>query len=595
MAKPTPTKLVLLMSAAGLSLSWSGVALASRDDSQAVGTSLGGAPAQTQDCNAGGPDQWMSCPAGDGELVRTLVAQSASVPLPLPVVPIGTSNEARPAARPQDGVVAAASVQAAPVSRGDGNGSDEREGNALAWVLLDDVQAIAELPSGALTPARSITSSAARTVDVVADRATQRGAQDAAPQVAPAIAAPASDSGTDQAFAAADPASLERVLASLAAVLGADLDDAAAAASASAEPARPSPQTLAAVGFEDAPAAVAFEGGRAQAAPEATPQQPALPDSPVPAVSQATESDIARRPEEVAASRERDAQRASEADAIVVAASHSDKVLMSLQALRSAEGDDANHAPGAMETPVVVQHSDKVLETLALFQSRPSDRTTHACTIPGAPQAAAVALHTVHSYQTAADEALARLGLELDIDLDLIASTSPPAADATSDAPALSMAQADAMANERAGHSALGGELVALRSAELDEVRGGFVTDGGLKISFGIERAVYLNGTLVTTTSLNIADLARISGGQAQVTGNGFGSLGQVQSGPGNVFMPGAISTTAAGGLVIQNTLDYQKINTITRIDAVVNSASIMRSMNLQSSMQSAIVNSLRR
>ena len=151
------------------------------------------------------------------------------------------------------------------------------------------------------------------------------------------------------------------------------------------------------------------------------------------------------------------------------------------------------------------------------------------------------------------------------------------------------------MANERSGHSALGSELVALRSAELDEVRGGFVTHEGMKISFGIERAVYLNGTLVTTTSLNIADLARISGGQAQVTGNGFGSLGQVQSGPGNVFMPGAISTTAAGGLVIQNTLDYQKINTITRIDAVVNSASIMRSMNLQSSMQSAIVNSLRR
>lgn len=586
MAKPTPTKLVLLMSAAGLSLSWSGVALASRDDSQAVGTSLGGAPAQTQDCNAGGSDQWMSCPAGDGELVRTLVAQSASLPLPLPVGPNGTSNEARPAGRPQDGVVAAASVQAAPVSRGDGNGGDEREANALAWVLLDDVQAIAELSSVVSTPTRSITSSAARTADAASDGGTQRGAQDAAAQVAPATASPATDSSTDHAVAATDPATLERVLASLAAVLGADLDDAAAAARVYAEPARPSPQPL---------AATAFESERAPVAPVSSRPELDLPAAAVTAVPQAAQSDAAASPEDIAASSERDAQRASEADAIVVAASHSDKVLMSLQALRSAEGDDASHAPGAMETPVVVQHSDKVLETLALFRSRPSDRTTHACAIPGAPQAAAVALHTVHSYQTAADEALARLGLELDIDLDLIASAAPPAADATSDAQGLSMAQADAMANERAGHSALGGELVALRSAELDEVRGGFVTDGGLKISFGIERAVYLNGTLVTTTSLNIADLARISGGQAQVTGNGFGSLGQVQSGPGNVFMPGAISTTAAGGLVIQNTLDYQKINTITRIDAVVNSTSIMRSMNLQSSMQSAIVNSLRR
>ena len=143
--------------------------------------------------------------------------------------------------------------------------------------------------------------------------------------------------------------------------------------------------------------------------------------------------------------------------------------------------------------------------------------------------------------------------------------------------------------------SAIGGDLVALNAAQLDEVRGGFVTDGGLKISFGIERAVYLNGTLVTTTSLNIADLSKISGGQAQVTSNGTaGSLAVLQSGVGNVFAPGSISSTAAG-TVIQNTLDNQKINTITRIDAVVNSSGIMRSMNLQSSMQSAIVNSLRR
>jgi hypothetical protein len=46
---------------------------------------------------------------------------------------------------------------------------------------------------------------------------------------------------------------------------------------------------------------------------------------------------------------------------------------------------------------------------------------------------------------------------------------------------------------------------------------------------------------------------------------------------------------------VIQNTLDNQKINTITRIDAVVNSLSILKSMSLESSMRSAIVNSLRR
>ncbi len=136
--------------------------------------------------------------------------------------------------------------------------------------------------------------------------------------------------------------------------------------------------------------------------------------------------------------------------------------------------------------------------------------------------------------------------------------------------------------------------MVALSSDKLDEVRGGFITDTGLKVSFGIERAVYLNGSLVTTTSLNIADLSKISGGQVQVTGTGTGSLALVQSGTGNVFSPGSISSSGTG-TVIQNTLDNQKINTVTRIDAVVNSAGIMRSINLQSSMRSAVIDSLRR
>ena len=78
-----------------------------------------------------------------------------------------------------------------------------------------------------------------------------------------------------------------------------------------------------------------------------------------------------------------------------------------------------------------------------------------------------------------------------------------------------------------------------------------------------------------------------------QLTSNDAGKLAVLQNGAGN-FAPGAISSTAAG-TIIQNSLDNQKIQTMTRIDAVVNSAGIMRAINLQSSMQSAIVNSLRR
>ena len=41
----------------------------------------------------------------------------------------------------------------------------------------------------------------------------------------------------------------------------------------------------------------------------------------------------------------------------------------------------------------------------------------------------------------------------------------------------------------------------------LDQVRGGFTTPNGLQFSFGIERAVYVNGDLVATTTLNLSNL----------------------------------------------------------------------------------------
>lgn len=48
----------------------------------------------------------------------------------------------------------------------------------------------------------------------------------------------------------------------------------------------------------------------------------------------------------------------------------------------------------------------------------------------------------------------------------------------------------------------------------LDDMRGGFDV-GGLQVSFGIERAVYINGALVVATSINIPDVSRITTDQA--------------------------------------------------------------------------------
>ena len=63
----------------------------------------------------------------------------------------------------------------------------------------------------------------------------------------------------------------------------------------------------------------------------------------------------------------------------------------------------------------------------------------------------------------------------------------------------------------------MGVELTAMSDNKLDRMRGGFSLPNGLQISFGIERAVYVNGNLVSTTSLNIVDLAKAVSAAAAV------------------------------------------------------------------------------
>lgn len=50
--------------------------------------------------------------------------------------------------------------------------------------------------------------------------------------------------------------------------------------------------------------------------------------------------------------------------------------------------------------------------------------------------------------------------------------------------------------------------------ARLDEHRGGFDV-AGLQVSFGIDRAVFVNGSLAVATSINIPDVSRITAAQA--------------------------------------------------------------------------------
>ena len=155
-----------------------------------------------------------------------------------------------------------------------------------------------------------------------------------------------------------------------------------------------------------------------------------------------------------------------------------------------------------------------------------------------------------------------------------------------------------------------GGRRVAVLDHALDRVRGGFVT-ANLNIAFGIERAVYINGALVTTTSLNISDVGRVTtntniGAGAESKPVSPSTLALIQSGAGNSVAGGAFSVGAAAGAgvglsanaigtVVQNTLDGQKIQNVTVINATANSLGVLRGLNLQNALRSSLIDSLRR
>lgn len=142
----------------------------------------------------------------------------------------------------------------------------------------------------------------------------------------------------------------------------------------------------------------------------------------------------------------------------------------------------------------------------------------------------------------------------------------------------------------------LGQQLAAVDLASLDEVRGGFEPEGsGLKFSIGIERAVFINGNLVATTVLVPKGLQLATGGSAASalpTGS-TGGLGIIQNGTGNNVST-RISPNLAG-TVIQNSLNDQKIQNVTTINATVNSMATLRTMSLHNAIQTGIVGSLRR
>lgn len=164
---------------------------------------------------------------------------------------------------------------------------------------------------------------------------------------------------------------------------------------------------------------------------------------------------------------------------------------------------------------------------------------------------------------------------------------------------------------------------------ELDGLRGGFDLDsdrGRLRVSIGITRSVSINDRLVATSTLVLTDIGRLisqaRGGRQtapQLTFNlpsGSNPLAPsqltvnntpvslngppievhdaaliVQNGPGNsvnLQMP----LTGSMPIIIQNTLDNQKISTSTSLSSTVNSLSILHGLRTAEMMRRATISS---
>lgn len=131
-------------------------------------------------------------------------------------------------------------------------------------------------------------------------------------------------------------------------------------------------------------------------------------------------------------------------------------------------------------------------------------------------------------------------------------------------------------------------DWIPVAESVLDQSRGGFTLETGLKLSLGIEREVSINGHVVSHTRLQLTDISRLSAGQAQQTSEALSAVKLVQNGRDNIYLA-AMSPQTLGGTVIQNSMNNQLIRTHTVIHASVNSMALLKTLNFLGSLNDAI------
>jgi hypothetical protein len=146
--------------------------------------------------------------------------------------------------------------------------------------------------------------------------------------------------------------------------------------------------------------------------------------------------------------------------------------------------------------------------------------------------------------------------------------------------------ESDAASRSHDGSNWMPTEWVAVSNDRLDNMRGGFDLPAGPQVSFGISRAAYVNGNLVTTTSFNIPNIGNMTTQQAQMLANATaGAL--IQNGAGNAVQGAALPGLT--GAVIQNSLNDQQIRALTTINVSVDTLSAFKNMNTLSTLTNAL------
>lgn len=162
-------------------------------------------------------------------------------------------------------------------------------------------------------------------------------------------------------------------------------------------------------------------------------------------------------------------------------------------------------------------------------------------------------------------------------------------------APFAAIAQPDEQANtvsdEAVTSVAAARDWQPVSAETLDASRGGFTTPSGLELSLGIDRLVTINGNVVAHTMLQLGDISAVKGDPNTAVRDTLAVGKIIQNGPNNFYM-GSLDQTVAG-TVVQNTLNDQVIRSQTTITSTINSLSLLKDLNFQTTLRDAAISAI--